>query len=253
MLAGFSGTPNRPRMPSVSSTPITSGVSAISVCRRLRKSKNSTAAITRKAYRPARCRPSFIALRPSTVPNGLPVASGSTVLHLLGEMFQRAEVPQAILGEHAQQPFAVRADVALAQVGRQVGQGDRPRRRNLAQPVQVLGQVAGQFLFKDLQLLRRRPRRLAAAGGRAVLAAPAAGRPGAPGRASPPAERRRQSLRPTPASSARSSSLPDRRVVLDGLAAARGRAVEAAAECRRAAAVSRPGRAAPASPPRRRG
>src|SRR6185369_4408172 len=56
----------------------------------------------------------------------------------LGKVLQRWEVPQAILGEDTEQPLAVPPHVALAQLGRQLVQGDLRRRGNVAQSMQVL-------------------------------------------------------------------------------------------------------------------
>ena len=67
------------------------------------------------------------------MPNGLPVASGSTSWILLVKCSSGSKSHRSVLGEDAQQPVAALADVALAQPGRQVGQGDRRRRRHIAQ------------------------------------------------------------------------------------------------------------------------
>ena len=74
-------------------------------------------------------------------------------LNLIGEVFERLEVPQRILGEDTQQPLAARADVAGAKIRRQVRQIDRGRSRNIMEPVQVLRQIGGSLLFKKLQTL----------------------------------------------------------------------------------------------------
>ena len=102
-----------------------------------------------KGVRPARCRPFFIAFSPSTVPNGLPVASGSTVLTCSVKCSSGPKSHRQSLAKTRSSHLPLRADVALAEVGRQVGQRDRLRRRDFAQAVQILGQIAGQSLFED--------------------------------------------------------------------------------------------------------
>jgi hypothetical protein len=67
------------------------------------------------------------------------------------EVFQRLEIPQAILGEDPQQPFAGPPDIPFAQIRRQVRDQNGQWIGDVAQAIQVFGQIRGESLFEILQ------------------------------------------------------------------------------------------------------
>ena len=70
-----------------------------------------------------------------------------------GEALKRRIIPQAFLGEGADEKLAVGTDVALAEFDRQIVRSDRNRLRDGLQAIQISGQIRDQTAIERVQPL----------------------------------------------------------------------------------------------------